>query len=135
MIPIYKRMADQTLLRRMTHGGTQNTNECLNAMIWARCPKTSFMGLKRVEGSVARAVCIFNEGATELINLMNWMYVNISYVTLQHLSRKVEKRMNHADAAATANARRLLKEYAVQRCLNIREEDARDGPVYGAGIL
>lgn len=49
-------------------------------MIWARCPKTSFMGLKRVEGSVARAVCIFNEGATELINLMNRMYVNILYM-------------------------------------------------------
>ena len=92
------------------------------------------MGLKRVEGSVAQAVCIFNEGATELINLMNRMYVNISYVTLQHLSRKDEKRMNRADAAATANARRLRKEYAVQRRLNIREEDARDGPVYGAGI-
>ena len=42
--------------------------------------------------------------------------------------------MNRADAAATANARRLRKEYAVQRRLNIREEDARDGPMYGAGI-
>ena len=33
--------------------GTQNTNECLNSTIWACCLKTSFLGLKRVEGSVA----------------------------------------------------------------------------------
>jgi len=134
VIPVYRRMADQTLLRRMTHGGTQNTNECLNAMIWARCPKTSFMGLKRVQGSVARAVCIFNEGATELINLMNRLYVNTSYVTLDHLSRKDNKRMNKADAATTAGARRHRKASAIQRRLNMREEEARDGPVYGAGL-
>ena len=99
-------MADQTLLRRMTHGDTQN-KECLNAMIWARCPKTSFMGLKRVQGSVTRAVCIFNEGATELINLMNRMYVDTSYVTLQHLSRKDDRRMSNADDAAATDRKHL----------------------------
>ncbi|KAL8561278.1 hypothetical protein ACOMHN_047133 [Nucella lapillus] len=45
MIPVYRRMSDEALLRRMTHGGTQNTNECPNATIWARCPKTSFRGM------------------------------------------------------------------------------------------
>ena len=40
----------------------------------------------------------------------------------------------HADTAATANARRLRKEDAVRRRLNKREEDARNGPVYGAGL-
>ena len=37
-----------------------------------------FIGLKRVAGSEARAVCIFMEEATERINLMNRIYVNIS---------------------------------------------------------
>ena len=40
LIPIYRRMSDEALLRHMTHGGTQNTNEYLNASIWVRCPKT-----------------------------------------------------------------------------------------------
>ncbi len=133
VLPVYRRMADQTLLRRMTHGGTQNKG-CLNAMIWARCLKTSFMGLKRVQGSVTRAVCIFNEGATELINLMNRMYVDTSYVTLQHLSRKDDRRMSKADAATTVTARKHRKASAIQRRMNIREEDARDGHVYGAGL-
>ena len=50
MLPVYRRMSDENLLRRMAHRGTQNTNECLNSTIWARCPKTLFWGLKRVKG-------------------------------------------------------------------------------------
>lgn len=70
LIPVYKRISEEALLQRMAHGGTQNT-ECLNGMIWACCPKTSFMGADRVRDAVARAICIFNEGATEIINLMD----------------------------------------------------------------
>ncbi|KAK0062167.1 hypothetical protein Bpfe_008268 [Biomphalaria pfeifferi] len=84
LIPIYRRMSDESLLQRMAHGGTQNNNESLNAMIWARCPKTSFMGLGRVKGSVVRAVSIFNAGANELINVMNKMHIDVSYVTLNN---------------------------------------------------
>lgn len=71
MVPVYKRMSDQSLLTRMVHGCTQNTNECLNSQIWRRCPKTVFMGKRRMDGAVANAVGVFNEGATELVQLMN----------------------------------------------------------------
>lgn len=133
MVTIYKRMSDETLLRRMIHGGTQNTNECLNSTIWARCPKTSFLGLKRVQGSVARAVCIFNEGAHELVGLMNKMYMDISYDTLKLLAEKDGRRMKKGDAAAKMEARRKRKMHTLQRRQHARAEDARDGDVYGAG--
>ena len=42
--------------------------------------------------------------------------------------------MNKAAAATTAGARRHRKASAIQRRLNMREEEARDGPVYGAGL-
>ncbi|KAK0050737.1 hypothetical protein Bpfe_019861 [Biomphalaria pfeifferi] len=68
LIPIYRRMSDESLLQGMAHSGTQNNESLsLNDMIWARCPKTSFMRLGRVKGSVARAVSIFHAGANELI--------------------------------------------------------------------
>lgn len=38
LIPVYKRMADEELLKRMLHGGTQNNNKCFNSMLWSRCP-------------------------------------------------------------------------------------------------
>ncbi|KAK7105461.1 hypothetical protein V1264_016833 [Littorina saxatilis] len=133
MIPVYRRMADECLLKRLVHGGTQNTNECLNNMIWTRCPKTSFMGLRHVEGSVARAVCKFNEGATEMIYMLSRLYADISYTTLHLLAKNDERRLKAADAASAVNARRRRKEYAGQRRLLVRAEEARDGSVYGGG--
>ena len=38
MLPVYKRMSDDNLLKRMMHGQTQNQNECFNSTIWLRCP-------------------------------------------------------------------------------------------------
>ena len=79
---MYRRMADEALMKRLVHGGMQNTSECLNAMIWSRCPKTSFMGFRRGKGCVARAVSAFSEGAIEIISVMSKLYVDISTTTL-----------------------------------------------------
>ena len=134
MVPVYRRMSDETLLRRMTHGGTQNTNECLNSTIWARCPKTAFMGKKRVDGAAARAVSVFNEGALELVGIMNKLYVEVAYTTLMALSTKDARRMTKGDTAASAGARAKRKDNAVERAQTRRRENARDGNVYGAGL-
>ncbi|KAL8573387.1 hypothetical protein ACOMHN_032402 [Nucella lapillus] len=133
MIPVYRRMSDEALLRRMTHGGTQNTNECLNATIWARCPKTYFMGMRRLQGSVARAVSAFNEGATEMLGIMNKLYVDISYITLELLTKKDQLRIRQADAVNSRVVREHRKEYAAQRRRTAREEERRDGDIYAAG--
>ena len=133
MVPVYERMSDEALLRRMTHGGTQNTNECLNSTIWARCPKTAFMGKRRVDGAVARAVGVFNEGEHELVRLMNKLYVDVAYSALECLSRKDASRMKKGDTAASAEAREKRKENAVLKTQTRRQENARDGNVYGAG--
>lgn len=133
MIPVYKRMSDESLLRRLAHGGTQNTNESLNATIWARCPKTAFMGMRRVKGSVARAVCSFNEGATEMISIMNKLYVDIAEITVQLLSKKDQRRTKKADARRKNDVRLRRKQYAQQRRAQVRCEEANDGNVYSAG--
>ena len=101
-------------MKRLVHGGMQNTSECLNAMIWSCCPKTSFMDLRTVEGSVACAVSAFSEGANEIISVMSKLYVDISTTTLQLLARKDERRMASAYAATAADARRRHKEYSTQ---------------------
>ena len=46
-----------------------------------------------MEGSVARAVCVFSEGAHELVGLMNKMYMDISFDTLRLLAEKDERHM------------------------------------------
>ena len=64
LIPVYHRMSSDSPLTHMQHGGTQNANECLNSVIWARCPKTVFVGKTRVEAAASMAISIFNEAAS-----------------------------------------------------------------------
>ena len=40
---------------------TQNDNECFNAQIWRRCPKTEATSLRTVETAVAMATLEFNQ--------------------------------------------------------------------------
>ena len=37
--PIFEELSKPDLLARCLHGKTQNPNECLNKVIWSRCPK------------------------------------------------------------------------------------------------
>ncbi|GFO23744.1 hypothetical protein PoB_005024900 [Plakobranchus ocellatus] len=45
---IYERLTDPSLLSRCLLGKTQNANESLHSVIWAKCPKHTFSGLHRV---------------------------------------------------------------------------------------
>ena len=47
MVPVYERMSDTNLLGRMVKGKTQNANESLHSVIWSRCPKTIFVGVRQ----------------------------------------------------------------------------------------
>ena len=57
------------LLQKCLHGKTQNQNESLNAMIWNRVPKGTYVGLKVLEIGVYDAVSTFNIGNMAAIRL------------------------------------------------------------------
>ena len=81
MVPVYHRMSNDNVLKSMTHGGTQNANECLNSVIGSRCPRTVFVGKSRIAASMA--VATFNEGATSISNVMNKLWLDSTLVTLE----------------------------------------------------
>ena len=60
--PVFETLSNQTLLAKCEHGGTQNTNESFHNVIWARCPKTSFVGRSRLCLAVDDATIVYNEG-------------------------------------------------------------------------
>ena len=68
--PIYDRMSSLPLMNRIEHGRTQNANESVNGMIWARCPKTVHVGAGRINAAVASAVSHFNQGCAHLAQVM-----------------------------------------------------------------
>lgn len=46
---VYVRFSDEKLLKRCLPGHTQNPNECINSLVWIRCPKHRWFGRKCVE--------------------------------------------------------------------------------------
>jgi hypothetical protein len=60
--PIFIDLADENLLKKCTHGNTQNVNESLNNVIWSRIPKKTFVGIDTLELGVYDAVASFNKG-------------------------------------------------------------------------
>ena len=61
--PIFTRLSSDALLNRCLQGMTQNQNEAVNGMLWSRCPKTRFCGVRRVRIAVCETVAVFNTGA------------------------------------------------------------------------
>ena len=57
---VYVRLGHPSLLGRCVRGETQNANESLYAKIWAKCPKTGFVGLERWTASTCSAIAEFN---------------------------------------------------------------------------
>ncbi|KAJ4447837.1 hypothetical protein ANN_09845 [Periplaneta americana] len=67
MMPVYQRLASNTLLERCLKCLTQNANESLHSVIWRHCPKDSFGSKRRVDLSVDLAVCKFNAGCRKTV--------------------------------------------------------------------
>ena len=44
--PTFMSLSDQELLSRCVRGATENRNECINSLVWIRCPKHKFHGKK-----------------------------------------------------------------------------------------
>ena len=81
MVPVYQRMSDTNLLKRLQKGQTQNSNESLHSVIWSRCSKTVFVGHRKLHGAVASAVGCFNEGATHLTRVMDLLAIETNEMT------------------------------------------------------
>ena len=69
--PIFDNLSNLDLLQKCTHGLTQNVNECLNGLIWDRCPKTTYVEQETVALATYLAVLKFNDGDISLIKLFH----------------------------------------------------------------
>ena len=45
---VFEELSSPTILRKCLHGGTQNANEAFHHLIWQRCPKSVFVGRRRL---------------------------------------------------------------------------------------
>ena len=124
-------MSSDELLRKCTHGKTQNCNEGLNNIIWSRCHKNTFVNMSTLEMGVASAVLYFNEGTAGLKRVFRKLNLNDVTSTDNIAYTKDRKRvrdMNRKALEPVTKRRKQLR--AISKGL-LDEEEAEKS--YSAG--
>ena len=61
-LPVYQRLASDSLLNRCVSGKTQNPNEALHHLLWSKCPKTVFVSKNTLLMAISIVICEYNTG-------------------------------------------------------------------------
>ncbi|XP_028416155.1 uncharacterized protein LOC114539746 [Dendronephthya gigantea] len=131
--PIFMNLSDSKLLERCVRGTTQNNNESINSIVWARCPKHRHHGAKVVRCAVASAVCHFHSGARSRENVMEKLGITAEKFTKKSSLSKDRKRIRQADKQITEKHKRRRQ---AEQLRKTRHEEALrelEGTTYEAG--
>lgn len=131
--PTFMTLSDEKLLERCVLGTTQNPNECVNSMVWVRCPKHKHHGVKVVRCAVASAVCHFHSGAKSRLRVMERLSIPGGSSTRLASTAKDNKRKRKSDLQASTKEK---KRRQGEQLLRTRREEAlreAEGVTYEAG--
>ena len=133
--PTFVTLSDDKLLERCVLGTTQNPNECVNSMVWVRCPKHKHHGVKVIRCAVASAVCHYHSGASSRLRVMERLSIPGGVHTRVSVDEKDEKRMRKSDLQATDKEKK--RRQGEQLLRTQREEALREaeGVTYEAGAF
>ena len=132
--PTFLTLSDSKLLERCVRGKTQNPNECINSMVWVRCPKHKHHGAKVVRCAAASAVCHFHKGTDIRKKIMERLSVPHGANTSRSIDIRDRKRLRKADSQATAKEKK--RRQGLQLARTRREEALKEmegGPSYEPG--
>lgn len=107
--PVFEKLSSDDLLEKCAHGGTQNANESLHNMIWARCPKTVFVGRTRLEIAVCDAVLVYNEGERGRLGVFELLRLKCGHNMIEMIQAIDRKRITSAIGQSTKSAKQLRK--------------------------
>ena len=121
------------MLKRLSKGKTQNANECIHSVIWARCSKTVFMGKFRVDAAVASAISSFNIGATQLTEVMARLGAEANLISSCILEAMDSDRIAGAKRQSQDDfvTQRRVHEQQLRR--HQAQQIQEEGVTYGAG--
>lgn len=116
--PIFVTLTQDSLLERCLHGGSQNTNESFHNLIWQRCPKTVFVGRKRLCLAVADATIVYNDGECGRLDIFPLLGMEAGTWTRQFLKKVDASRVSAGQIQASEAvqfARRLRSLHAAEQ--------------------
>ena len=109
ILPIFESLSDEELLARCLHGGTQNQNEAINALIWQRATKETHSGLAVVELATFLAVSHFNDGSEALSLILQELRINPGVHCKKAIKKLDHNRLRHSRRKSTPGVKRRRK--------------------------
>ena len=113
--PIYEQLSSDELLEKCAHGGTQNSNESFHHLIWERCPKTKFVGRKRLEIAVMDAALVFNEGESKRNIIFDHLGLKVGNHAAAAFQRFDSRRLYQAVRADTPASKEKRKKKSLEK--------------------
>ncbi|GFY30392.1 uncharacterized protein TNCV_4066421 [Trichonephila clavipes] len=107
--PTYLELCTKELLTKCLHGKTQNSNECLNGVIWHSVPKEFFVCFKTFKSGALDVVIQFNDGYKGCVEIFKKLNITPGYFTLKSCKHLDINRINDAERHSTPNVKQRRK--------------------------
>ena len=133
--PTFMALSTSDLLGRCVLGATQNQNESLNSLVWARCPKRKHHGFKAVRCAVAAAVCHFHKGAGSRTKALKRLSIHAGNNTKKACDGKDQQRMAKSDLQASEKEKRRRQGMKLLRTRTDEALRSAEGVAYEAGVF
>ncbi|CAF3451053.1 unnamed protein product, partial [Rotaria socialis] len=92
-------LTNKDLLRRCLRGVTQNSNECLNSIIWSILSKTKNHGYRSIRGAAALACIYFNQGRSGLLEFFKDIDIDVNDEQINTILGKDQERLRKSIVA------------------------------------
>ncbi|KAJ4430686.1 hypothetical protein ANN_19277 [Periplaneta americana] len=136
ILPVYQKLASDSLLKRCTECRTQNANESLHGMIWRNIPKEMFASKRRIDIAVGQAICDFNVGTTEtVIKTQKQAGLSPGRTTVKLGVKRDSNRVMKAKSRSNKAYQRYCRSVKLARLRSMEAAKVREGPTYEAGLF
>lgn len=131
--PIFNDLSKTELLSKCTHGLTQNVNECLNGLIWDRCPKSTYVELETVALATYLAILKFNDGDISFLKIFSDLDITPGIFTSKGAEDCDNARIKLSAKKSTEKVKKRRKTLRHLRKQYIDSAEDKEGATYEAG--
>lgn len=135
LLPVYDRLTEASLLQRCSRMKTQNVNECFNAQVWRRCPKTEATSLRSVQTATALAVLEFNQGPEGYHKVLEHLGLSPGQHQQAQSARARAKRLKRGRASVSEASVLKRRRHKTQRNKKAEQQQQQEGLLYESGAF
>ena len=133
--PTFMTLRETKLLERCVRGTTQNRNECINSLVWVRCPKHKHHRPRVIRSAMASAVLHFHGGAASREKVMERLSIPADKLTRRASLIRDKKRVLKSDFQTRSKEKKRPQAEKLRRT---RREEAlceAEGVTYESGAF